>query len=134
MQGSIGNAQATLYAQARALILFLQPEQPPGLSSEGAKVSQPAEPNLAQDGAPGSELQTERVDDSGDLTAEAASSGGLRIRMRGFLGLFDLRVGDLILIVRRSASVLQAKKQKPNKVARSSECRRSRTLSLLTNG
>ena len=59
---------------------------------------------MAQDGAPGSELQTERVDDSGDLTAEAASSG---VRQPGILGLLDLRVGDLILILRRSASVLK---------------------------
>ena len=50
-------------------VLPLQSEHPPGRSSE---VSQPAEPDSAQDDAPGSELQNKRVDDSGDLTAEAA--------------------------------------------------------------
>ena len=118
-------------------VLPLQPEQPLGLSSEGAQASKPAEPNLAQDDVPASELQPDRDDDSGDLTAGAASSGvrrPLENPDEGILGLLDLRVGDLVLIPRRSASVLQSKKLKPNKVARSSVCRHLRTLNLLTNG
>ena len=55
-------------------VLPLQPEKTPQLLSEGARASQLAEPDLAKDDVPASELQTDRDDDSGDLTAGAASS------------------------------------------------------------
>ena len=91
--------------------------------SEGAQAS---EPNLAQDDVPASELQTDRDDDSGDLTAGAASSGVRRPLENPDEGIFGSPRPP-----RRS--VLQSK-LKSNKVARPSVCRHLRTLNLLTNG
>ena len=48
--------------------------EPPELLSEGAKAAAPADTGLAKNDVPELELQTARVDGSGDFTAGAACS------------------------------------------------------------